>query len=137
MGQQIGDLLEHAFEQLSDSLGLVSARSGMSKQWDAMRSWCVDRVWERSERGGDDIHLAQHCRGEQVKTRAVVEQVFCDVPASHVSGGAECGLEIAITPIPTGIDQPGLLCEQLLHTVQVTVSITNKFLNETGFQSWF
>jgi hypothetical protein len=137
MGQQIGDLLEHAFEQLSDGLGPVPTCSGMSKQWDAVRTGCVDRIWERSQRGGDDIRFPQHGRREQVNTRAVMEQVFCNVLASHVGGGAECGLEVAVTPVPTGIDQPGLLCEQLFDTVQVTMSITNKLLNEAGFQSWF
>ena len=69
----------------------------------------VNCIGEGFQRGFDDIQFAEHGRREQIETRAVLKQGIGDVFSAHMSRAAQGGFKIPTTPIPAGINQPGLL----------------------------
>ncbi len=90
----------------------------MRDQWDAMGTGSANCFGEGFHCSFDDFNFTEHGRGKEIKTRTVLDQEFGDVPPSHVRCGAETRLKVASAPIPAGMDQTGLLCEQFLDAIQ-------------------
>src|SRR5262245_32910000 len=109
----------------------------MNDERDAVRTRCILRRREGRQGRLDDVELAQHCSRENVEACALTQEKGGDILAPHMGGGTQRRLEIAATPIPHRVDEPGLALQKLLYAPEIAMRLGDEFLDEARFERGF
>jgi hypothetical protein len=102
----------------------------MGQQGDPMRAACFAHLGESAHDRDDYFDLAEHCRGEDVQARPVLEEEFGDVSATHVSCRPKRRLPVSATPIPRAMYQLRLLGEQPCDRVEIAMGVADEGLDQ-------
>jgi hypothetical protein len=76
-------------EVVDDGLGKRPTLLGVDEEGDAVRAGDMAGVRIGGKDSLDDVEVTEHGGGVEVEAGAVGEEVFGDVAAAHVGGGAE------------------------------------------------
>ena len=95
-----------------------------------MRPKPAPSVRHRRDNGADNVKMAQHGGSKNVHAGAVLEQMQRDIAAPHVCGGTQSGLPVAGTPVPCGIEQRGLLRQQVANAGEIGVRIVDELTHQ-------
>ncbi len=102
-----------------------------------MGAFAVDHFGVAGEDRFDDLGVTEHSVDKEVSPGTLGNEVVGDFAVSNVSGGSNCGFKIAICPIPDGIEKGGVLGEEFLDFVELTMRNADEFLDEVSGKGGF
>src|SRR5262245_14835572 len=101
----------------------------MLAERDSVRSLRIAHLRVRREDRANDLHVAEHRRGEDVEPCAVAEEELGDVAPAHVRRRAERSLPVAAAPVPGRIRERGVGLQRCPNRVEVTMRVAYEFLD--------
>lgn len=125
--------LECLFERLKefeDFFGGFLAYFSVADKGDSVGAFAVDHGGVAGEDRFDDLDLAEHGVDEEVGAGSFFDEELCDFSAAGVSGGADGGFEVAVGPIPDGVEDGRVFGEVFFDGVEVAVGDADELLDD-------